>query len=683
MAGAFPAHPEFGRGGRAGAAMGDHRTGEFVRAAGALVVALGCVVAASAAVSVFAPSTAGAAGPAPVAYVVNHGSDTVTPLDTATNTTGTPIHLGGTPPSSYGVAITPDGRTAYVSNEQDNDVKVIDTATNKVVATVPVGLAPFDIAITPNGATAYVANESDGTVTPIDTATNTAGTAITVAIAPEQLAVTPDGATVYVVDDASGAVTPISTATDTAGTPITVGSNPDAIAITPDGSTAYVANSFSNTVTPINIATNIAGTPIAVGSRPDAIAITPNGATAYVVNGLDATVTPIATATNTTGTPIGVSPSSEKIAITPDGSTAYVTSSFADTVTPIATATDTAGTPITVGTAPVGIAITPDQAPVARLSVTPAPATMPTSFDATASTAPGAPIASYFWHFGDGNTATTITATTTHTYALPGTYTATVTETDTDGTSTTQVFTGQTVTDNGGPGAVASNTFTIVSCTANSTCSASISTPDQSVSATGVSTTNTTLTLFDTVTTLDCGTKYDYPTTVSTLLESNFTSTSGLAVQVTQANETTTKGVKVCYQPAIPSPPPPALLKKCSGHVPAPCYVSISESSGSVMTSLKVPAGDPRFWVGSGALGLKSFSPTSGPTGTTMTVKGKALGAVTGVTFGGTQAVGTNLRISPSGSSLTVTVPPNALSGAVEIVGDGGVSPSKKPFKVT
>jgi hypothetical protein len=274
-------------------------------------------------------------------------------------------------------------------------------------------------------------------------------------------------------------------------------------------------------------------------------------------------------------------------------------------------------------------------------------------------------------------------ATTTHIYALPGTYTATVTETDTDGTSTTQVFTGQTVTDDGGPGAVASNTFTIVSCTANTTCSASISTPGQSVSATGVSTTNTTLTLSDAVTSLDCGKKYDYPTTVSTLEESNFTSTSGLSIQVTQAHEATTKGVKVCYQQAIPSPPPPALLKKCSNHIPAPCYVSIAESSGSVMASLKVPAGDPRFWVGDGALGLKSFSPTSGPTGTTVTIKGKALGAVTGVTFGGTQAVGTNLRISSSGTSLTVTVPSNALSGAVQIVGDGGASASKKPFKVT
>jgi len=321
-------------------------------------------------------------------------------------------------------------------------------------------------------------------VTPIDLATNTAETPITVGLTPGEIAITPNGATAYVTDPSDNAVTPIDIATNTAGTPIpTVDTTPTAIAITPNGATAYVTDTAGNSVTPIDTATNTAGTPIRVGSSPEAIAITPNGATAYVVNvgvvpNSPGTVTPIDTATNTPGPPITVGILPFAIAITPNGASAYVTnfecttSRFMPTcppptpddnsVTPIDTATNTAETPIPVGAGPIAISITPDQAPVAHLSAAPAEAGQPTGFDASASTVAVGTITTYAWDFGDGTTATTSTPTTTHTYATPGPYTATVTETDSAGTSTTQVFTGQTMSNNGGPSAVASQNFTVV-----------------------------------------------------------------------------------------------------------------------------------------------------------------------------------------------------------------------------
>ena len=42
-----------------------------------------------------------------------------------------------------------------------------------VTATIPVGKAPFGVAFTPNGAYAYVTNQISGTVSVINTATNT------------------------------------------------------------------------------------------------------------------------------------------------------------------------------------------------------------------------------------------------------------------------------------------------------------------------------------------------------------------------------------------------------------------------------------------------------------------------------------------------------------------------------
>jgi YVTN family beta-propeller protein len=63
-----------------------------------------------------------------------------------TNTLVTMINVGTQP---HGVAVTPDGAFAYVSNFYDNSASVIDTASNTVVDTVEgVVLYPEAVAIT-------------------------------------------------------------------------------------------------------------------------------------------------------------------------------------------------------------------------------------------------------------------------------------------------------------------------------------------------------------------------------------------------------------------------------------------------------------------------------------------------------------------------------------------------------
>jgi YVTN family beta-propeller protein len=93
-------------------------------------------------------------------------------IDTATNTVAATITVGNGP---VGVAVTPDGKHAYVTNAAFSigSVSVIDTAVNSVGDTIPVGTAPFGVAVTPDGKHAYVANLEDNTVSVIATATNT------------------------------------------------------------------------------------------------------------------------------------------------------------------------------------------------------------------------------------------------------------------------------------------------------------------------------------------------------------------------------------------------------------------------------------------------------------------------------------------------------------------------------
>ena len=164
---------------------------------------------------------------------------------------------------------------AYVTNGGSNTVSVIDTGSNTVVATIAVGALPRGVAITPDGTRAYVPN-AGSTVSVIDTATNTAVASISVGANPQVVAITPDGTRAYVTNSTiPGMVSIIDTATNTVVATVAVGPQPSAVAITPDGTRAYVTNGLDNTVSVIDIATNTVVATIAVGLFPEGVAITP------------------------------------------------------------------------------------------------------------------------------------------------------------------------------------------------------------------------------------------------------------------------------------------------------------------------------------------------------------------------------------------------------------------------
>jgi YVTN family beta-propeller protein len=61
---------------------------------------------------------------------------TVTPMVAASGRTGTPIRVGSRPAT---IAITPDGKTAYVTNGGSDTVTPIDTRTQTARAAIRVG----------------------------------------------------------------------------------------------------------------------------------------------------------------------------------------------------------------------------------------------------------------------------------------------------------------------------------------------------------------------------------------------------------------------------------------------------------------------------------------------------------------------------------------------------------------
>ena len=243
----------------------------------------------------------------------------------------------------------------------------VELATGVVGSEIPISCegTPQDVAITPDGKTAYVTGAAN--VVPINVATNTVGTPIqgvrpapqhrdqtrrvqglrgesllrrclgdrrgdghradkiAVGSFPNAIAVTPDGSKAYVSNGGEETVTPIDLATDTAGTPIEVGQSPQGIAVTPDGTRAYVAVHYEDAVKRIDVSTNAVGPAIRVAEFPDQIATTPDSSRAYVlaasqpVTPIDLPRTPPARRSRWTTSFL------EDLAITPDGSRAWLT----------------------------------------------------------------------------------------------------------------------------------------------------------------------------------------------------------------------------------------------------------------------------------------------------------------------------------------------------------------------
>ena len=107
-------------------------------------------------------------------FVANSGNGTVSVINTATNAVTATVTVGARQRTwSY-----PDGKTAYVTNQ--STVTPIDTATNTAGTPISVGAgtSPFGLTVSPTeNALCEVAN-GGGSVATINTATNTAGSSI-------------------------------------------------------------------------------------------------------------------------------------------------------------------------------------------------------------------------------------------------------------------------------------------------------------------------------------------------------------------------------------------------------------------------------------------------------------------------------------------------------------------------
>ncbi|MER7757212.1 IPT/TIG domain-containing protein [Kitasatospora sp. NPDC097643] len=261
--------------------------------------------------------------------------------------------------SPLGVALTPDGARAYVANRASNSVSVIDTATNTVTATIVAAGGPFLTAVSPDGTRVYVTLFDDGTLGVIDTATNTLTATIAVGAAAVAVALSPDGARAYVTSQGTNTLSVVDTATNTVTATVTTDPMPVGVAVSPDGALAYVCTVGESSVNVVDTATNTVTGSFTAGDVPVIAAFSPDGTRAYVCNAGGDSVSVVDTATNTVTATIGVGSLPRFVAVSPDGTAVYTTDFADNAVSVIDTATGTATGSIPVGNGPVCVAVTP------------------------------------------------------------------------------------------------------------------------------------------------------------------------------------------------------------------------------------------------------------------------------------------------------------------------------------
>jgi YVTN family beta-propeller protein len=276
-------------------------------------------------------------------------------------------------------------------------VSVIDQATNRVTATIPVGINPIGVAFTPDGTKAYVTNAGDATISVIDTRSNTIVSTIERGVPPSGVAIrdTPNGTLAFVTFEDSD-VLAIDTSTDTCGGEIcecNVDCPPHpccsifgsanqpagvAIALSNDPRNPLGIVTGLNSIFRIDTTTLAVSSPnIPVGVFPAGVALTPDDALIYVVvnqctegcapNGvvqmIDTAGLGASPSPSSTGTPIPVGriPAGIAIGQTAAGSTAYVANNGGDTVSVFATGVASPDVAeVGVGMAPFAVALTPD-----------------------------------------------------------------------------------------------------------------------------------------------------------------------------------------------------------------------------------------------------------------------------------------------------------------------------------
>jgi YVTN family beta-propeller protein len=190
-------------------------------------------------------------------------------IDCASGNASRPVPTRGQPER---LALSPDGRRAYVVSMHDRSMSVLDVDAREVVETVPLGELPFNVLASPDGARVYVGVLRAGYVAVIDTRSYDVVDTIEVP-SPNGLAFSPDGRSMFVTSVFDDSVQVIDLDAGKVVRSSAVGEKPGHLALTRDGSCAYIVRPFGETVSVLDTETLEVVHTVEVDKGPTTVAI--------------------------------------------------------------------------------------------------------------------------------------------------------------------------------------------------------------------------------------------------------------------------------------------------------------------------------------------------------------------------------------------------------------------------
>src|SRR5215510_2378058 len=240
--------------------------------------------------------------PSYLVFVTNERSGDVTVIDGATDGVVGSFPVGKRP---RGIHATPDGRRVFVTlsgsprmapgldenrapaDKRADGLGVIDPAARKMIDRWHVGSDPEQFAISKDGKSAFIANEDDASVSIVDLDSGQSRGKIKVSEEPEGVGVNPANGEVYVTCEEKGEVFAIDPDQQRVIATVETGGRPRSVAFSRDGTRAYVACENGGYVAVIDARSHklLSKIQLPTGSLPMGTAVSRDGKELYVSTG--------------------------------------------------------------------------------------------------------------------------------------------------------------------------------------------------------------------------------------------------------------------------------------------------------------------------------------------------------------------------------------------------------------
>jgi sugar lactone lactonase YvrE len=195
-----------------------------------------------------------------------------------------------------GIALSPDGRSAYATHVLGEALTRVDLQSGLVKATVDVGAEPYTCLVSPDGGTVYVSVWGGARVLALDAATLERRWELPVGEHPNAMLLSKDAKRLFVACANTNSVWVLDLASRRAIEQVSValypnlppGATPNGLGLSPDGRTLLVANADNNAVAVVDISdparSEVEGF-IPTGWYPTAAQFSRDGSRIYILSG--------------------------------------------------------------------------------------------------------------------------------------------------------------------------------------------------------------------------------------------------------------------------------------------------------------------------------------------------------------------------------------------------------------